>query len=204
MLRVKAGMAGRHLHRLPDAGRRPLDWPNATLVSGDAVDVVDVDARLKEESEVPCARTAALAMNRALMAAGLVDRVQLAIFPAGPGGTALHLVGAHVGGSVHLDRGFTAQGLVTLAAATVGGDVCGIGGQFAHTLDATGTNIAGTSRRDGFRCDGPVVRRGATAGTLHDDSESWPEAGPEPVAAAPAHAQRPRLRAAGDRLPGVG
>jgi len=28
----------------------PLDWPDATLVSGDAVDVV---ARLKEESEVP-------------------------------------------------------------------------------------------------------------------------------------------------------
>ena len=28
----------------------PLDWPNATLVSGDAVDVV---ARLKEEAEVP-------------------------------------------------------------------------------------------------------------------------------------------------------
>jgi hypothetical protein len=30
----------------------PLDWPNATVVSGDAVDVV---ARLKEESEVPFA-----------------------------------------------------------------------------------------------------------------------------------------------------
>ena len=28
----------------------PLDWPDATLVSGDAVDIV---ARLKEESEVP-------------------------------------------------------------------------------------------------------------------------------------------------------
>ena len=28
----------------------PVDWPDATLVSGDAVDVV---ARLKEESEVP-------------------------------------------------------------------------------------------------------------------------------------------------------
>jgi hypothetical protein len=174
-------------------------------VGGDAVDVVDVVARLKEESEVPLRSHGSLAMNRALMAAGLVDPVQLTIFPADPGGTALHLVGAHVGGSVHLDRGFTAQGLVTLAAATVGGDVCGIGGQFAHTLEATGTNIAGTlSRRDGFRCDGPAVRRGATAGTLHDDSESWPEAGPEPVAAAPAHTQRPRLRAAGDRLPGVG
>ena len=28
----------------------PLDWPDATVASGDAVDVV---ARLKEESEVP-------------------------------------------------------------------------------------------------------------------------------------------------------
>ena len=34
----------------------PLDWPNATVASGDALDVV---ARLKEESGVPCARTAA-------------------------------------------------------------------------------------------------------------------------------------------------
>src|SRR5688572_12600611 len=30
--------------------KEPLDWPNATVVSGDAIDVV---ARLKEESEVP-------------------------------------------------------------------------------------------------------------------------------------------------------
>jgi hypothetical protein len=32
----------------------PLDWPNATVVSGDAVDVV---ARLKEGSEVPLRST---------------------------------------------------------------------------------------------------------------------------------------------------
>ena len=50
----------------------PLDWPDATLVSGDAVDVV---ARLKEESEVPLRSHGNLSMNRALMAAGLVDRV---------------------------------------------------------------------------------------------------------------------------------
>ena len=53
----------------------PLDWPNATLVSGDAVDVV---ARLKEESAVPLRSNGSLSMNRALMAAGLVDRLQLA------------------------------------------------------------------------------------------------------------------------------
>jgi dihydrofolate reductase len=56
----------------------PLDWPNASLVSGDAVDVV---ARLKAESDVPLRSHGSLTMNRALMAAGLVDRVQVTLFP---------------------------------------------------------------------------------------------------------------------------
>ena len=56
----------------------PLDWPNATIASGDAVDVV---ARLKEESEVPLRSHGSLSLNRALMAAGLVDRVQVTLFP---------------------------------------------------------------------------------------------------------------------------
>ena len=56
----------------------PLDWPNATVESGDAVDVV---ARLKEESEVPLRSHGSLSLNRALMAAGLVDRVQVTLFP---------------------------------------------------------------------------------------------------------------------------
>ena len=62
----------------------PLDWPDATLVSGDAVDVV---ARLKEESDVPLRSHGSLSMNRALMAAGLVDCVQLTIFPVITGQT---------------------------------------------------------------------------------------------------------------------
>ena len=62
----------------------PLDWPNATVVSGDAVDVV---ARLKEESEVPLRSHGSLSMNRALMAAGLVDRVQVTLFPVITGQT---------------------------------------------------------------------------------------------------------------------
>jgi dihydrofolate reductase len=62
----------------------PLDWPNATLVSGDAVDVV---ARLKEESEVPLRSHGSLSMNRALMAAGVVDRVQVTLFPVITGQT---------------------------------------------------------------------------------------------------------------------
>ena len=62
----------------------PLDWPDATLVSGDAVDVV---ARLKEESKVPLRSHGSLSMNRALMAAGLVDRVQVTVFPVITGQT---------------------------------------------------------------------------------------------------------------------
>ena len=62
----------------------PLDWPDATVVSGNAVDVV---ARLKEESEVPLRSHGSLSMNRALMAAGLVDRVQVTLFPVITGQT---------------------------------------------------------------------------------------------------------------------
>ncbi|GAA2756142.1 dihydrofolate reductase family protein [Actinopolymorpha rutila] len=62
----------------------PLDWPDATVVKGDAVDVV---ARLKEESEVPLRSHGSLSLNRALMAAGLVDRVQVTLFPVITGQT---------------------------------------------------------------------------------------------------------------------
>jgi dihydrofolate reductase len=64
----------------------PLDWPNATVVSGDAVDVV---AQLKEESDVPLRTHGSLSMNRALMAAGLVDHLQVTIFPVITGQTGL-------------------------------------------------------------------------------------------------------------------
>jgi hypothetical protein len=66
--------------------RDTLGWPDATIVSGDAVDIV---ARLKEES-------ACLSLNWALMAAGLVDRLQVTIFPAisGRTGTSQILGGA--------------------------------------------------------------------------------------------------------------
>ena len=62
----------------------PLDWPDAIVASGDAVDVV---ARLKEESEVPLRSHGSLSMNRSLMAAGLVDRVQVTVFPVITGQT---------------------------------------------------------------------------------------------------------------------
>ena len=67
----------------------PLDWPDATVVAGNAVDVV---ARLKEESEVPLRSHGSLSVNRALMAEGLVDRVQVTIFPVITGRTGVDRV----------------------------------------------------------------------------------------------------------------
>ena len=67
----------------------PLDWPDATIASGDAVDVV---ARLKEESDMPLRSHGSLSLNRALMAAGLVDRLQLTLFPVITGQTGLEPV----------------------------------------------------------------------------------------------------------------
>jgi len=62
----------------------PLEWPDATVASGDAVDVV---RRLKEQSDAPLRSHGSLSMNRALMAAGLVDRVQVTVFPVLTGRT---------------------------------------------------------------------------------------------------------------------
>ena len=62
----------------------PLDWPDATVVSGDAVDIV---RRLKEESDVPLRSHGSLSLNWALMAAGLVDRLQITVFPVITGRT---------------------------------------------------------------------------------------------------------------------
>jgi dihydrofolate reductase len=56
----------------------PLDWPDATVLSGDPVEAV---ARLKEESDLPLRSHGSLTLNRALLAAGLVDRIQVTIFP---------------------------------------------------------------------------------------------------------------------------
>jgi dihydrofolate reductase len=63
-----------------------LGWPDATIVSGDAVDIV---TRLKEESDVPLRSQASLSLNWDLLAAGLVDRLQVTIFPVVSGRTGL-------------------------------------------------------------------------------------------------------------------
>ena len=75
----------------------PLDGWDATVVSGDAVDVV---ARLKEESAVPLRSHGSLSMNRALMAAGLVDRVQVTVFPVITGQTGVEPI---FGGAADFD-----------------------------------------------------------------------------------------------------
>ncbi|WP_122817340.1 dihydrofolate reductase family protein [Nocardioides pantholopis] len=66
--------------------REPLDWSTAetTIEAGDAVEIV---TRMKEESTVPLRSHGSLALNWALLAAGLVDRVQVTIFPVLTGRT---------------------------------------------------------------------------------------------------------------------
>ncbi|MBJ3785306.1 dihydrofolate reductase family protein [Devosia sediminis] len=61
-----------------------LDWPDATLVADDAVTAV---AELKAKSDVPLRSHGSLSMNRSLLKAGLVDQIQLTIFPALSGRT---------------------------------------------------------------------------------------------------------------------
>jgi dihydrofolate reductase len=62
----------------------PLDWPDATLVGEDALDHI---AALKQKSGVPLRSHGSLSLNRALMAAGLVDRLQVSLFPVVSGQT---------------------------------------------------------------------------------------------------------------------
>jgi dihydrofolate reductase len=56
----------------------PLTWKNSTLIAEDALDAVP---RLKAESPVPLRSHGSIAMNRALLKAGLVDRLELMVFP---------------------------------------------------------------------------------------------------------------------------
>jgi dihydrofolate reductase len=88
----------------------PLDWPDATVAGGDAVDVV---ARLKEESDVPLRSHGSLSLNRALMAAGLVDRVQVTLFPVITGQT----------GAEPIFRGAADFDLELLERRTLDGDI---------------------------------------------------------------------------------
>ncbi|PWN01217.1 deaminase [Nocardioides silvaticus] len=64
--------------------RETRGWPNATIHAGGAADLV---RRLKAENDVPLRSHGSLSLNRSLMAAGLVDFVQLTIFPVISGRT---------------------------------------------------------------------------------------------------------------------
>jgi len=71
----------------------PLNWPDATLEAGDGVEVV---TRLKEDSDLPLRIHGSLSLSRSLLAAGLVDRLQVTVFPAitGQSGTKPLFLGA--------------------------------------------------------------------------------------------------------------
>lgn len=56
----------------------PADSPSTTIANGNAVDII---TRLKKESTIPLRSHGSLSLNRALMAAGLVDRIQVTLFP---------------------------------------------------------------------------------------------------------------------------
>ncbi|GGF51252.1 deaminase reductase [Marmoricola endophyticus] len=72
----------------------PLDWPDATVASDDAVEAV---RRLKAESDVPLRSHGSLSLNRALLDAGLVDLVQVTVFPVIAGATGVEPVFSGVG-----------------------------------------------------------------------------------------------------------
>jgi dihydrofolate reductase len=57
----------------------PLGWQNSTLISEDAVAAIE---RLKRETEQPMRCHGSISLNRSLLAAGLVDRLEVMVFPA--------------------------------------------------------------------------------------------------------------------------
>ncbi|TAP41811.1 dihydrofolate reductase family protein [Arthrobacter sp. S39] len=62
----------------------PLAWPNSTLVTGDAVKAV---AEMKRTGTGTVSTLGSLSLCRSLLAAGLVDRFRLVVFPVITGRT---------------------------------------------------------------------------------------------------------------------
>ena len=62
----------------------PLSWPNTQLVSRDPVEAV---REMKETSIAPMRTIGSLTLCRSLMAAGLVDRFRVVVFPVITGST---------------------------------------------------------------------------------------------------------------------
>jgi dihydrofolate reductase len=57
----------------------PLGWENSTVLREDAVTAIE---RLKRTTDVPLRTHGSISLNRALLASGLVDRLELTVFPA--------------------------------------------------------------------------------------------------------------------------
>jgi dihydrofolate reductase len=64
--------------------REPLAWPNTRLVARDAVEVV---REMKNDGSVSMRTIGSLALCRALLTAGLVDRFRVVVFPVITGST---------------------------------------------------------------------------------------------------------------------
>lgn len=62
----------------------PLSWPNTELMRGDAVEAV---AAMKRDGTSPMRTLGSLTLCRSLLAAGLVDRFRLVVFPVITGKT---------------------------------------------------------------------------------------------------------------------
>ncbi|MFF1253464.1 dihydrofolate reductase family protein [Pseudarthrobacter sp. NPDC058329] len=62
----------------------PLTWPNSELVTGDAVEAV---REMKRTGTTPFSTLGSLSLCRSLLAAGLVDRFRLVVFPVITGST---------------------------------------------------------------------------------------------------------------------
>ena len=56
----------------------PLGWQNSTVINEDAVTAIE---RLKRTTDVPLRSHGSITLNRALLAAGLVDRLEIMVFP---------------------------------------------------------------------------------------------------------------------------
>ena len=57
----------------------PLGWRNSTVLHEDAVTAIE---RLKRTTDIPMRSHGSISLNRALLAAGLVDRLEVLMFPA--------------------------------------------------------------------------------------------------------------------------
>jgi dihydrofolate reductase len=57
----------------------PLGWENSTVVNENAVTAIE---RLKRTTDIPLRSHGSISLNRELLAAGLVDRLEVMIFPA--------------------------------------------------------------------------------------------------------------------------